>query len=417
MHKKLTAFHGKPAPSRPARAVVAGVLGAVVLGGVTRARGQCQYDVVDLDYPLDCSITDVITIPTGLNNHGAVVGRYYCPLWTTALAFLWTPEEGFVTLPLPPGVNSMRADDINDAGMIVGSYSLPGGGTRAFVYQDGEYTVLLPPPGSNYIGASAINNQGMVAGAHSLGANPSQPSAYMWTAEDGFTYLGVMNGPYSQAYHIGPAGHVTGWTGSILDQRAFVWHEGELTILPPTPGGIASSAGGITADGLLVGTGRLPQPSGIDRGIGFLWRDGRFLRLIDPLPGYDTSGAGDINSAHQVTGLSMSLANANDRRGFLWQHGVTHDLNDLVPPGTSRIQKASDINDRGQIIARGYDGHAFLLTPVGRPPGDLDIDCTVGVTDFLRLLAEWGQADSPADINDDGTVDGLDLAILFENWG
>jgi probable HAF family extracellular repeat protein len=399
------------------RAVLATVSATLILAGQNTAAGQCQYDVVQLDYPIECAYGHVITIPRGLNNHGAVVGYYNCPIWDTSLGFVWTPEEGFVTLPLPPGVNSLGADDINDAGTIVGSYSLAAGGSRAFVYEDGEYTELLPPPGSSHIGASAIDNQGMVAGAHSLGANPSQPSAYVWTPEDGFTYLGVMNGPYSRADHIGPAGHVTGWTGNNLYKQAFVWHEGELTILPPIPGGVTSDAGGITADGLLVGWGFLQQTPGVDPGLGFLWRDGRFLRLIDPLPGYDTSGAGDINSAHQVTGLSASLANPDDPRGYLWQHGVTHDLNDLVPPGTLRIERARDINERGQIIATGDNGHAFLLTPVGRPPGDLDIDCAVGVTDFLKLLAEWGRADSPADINDDGTVDGLDLAILLDNWG
>jgi probable HAF family extracellular repeat protein len=399
------------------RGVFATVSAAVILAGRGGAAGQCQYEVVQLDYPIDCSIAGVITIATGLNNHGAVVGRYKCAIWNTVLGFLWTPEEGYKTLPLPPDVNSMRADGINDAGAIVGSYSLPGGGSRAFVYQDGQYTELLPPPGSNYIRAYAVDNEGMVAGAHSLGANPSQPSAYVWTAQEGFTYLGVMNGPYSKAGYIGPAGHVTGWTGNNIYKQGFVWHQGQLMILPPIPGGATSGAGAITADGLLVGSGRT-KPSGPDViTVGFLWRDGGFLRFIDPLPGYDTSGAGYINGARQVTGLSVSLANPDDRRGFLWQHGVTHDLNALVPPGTSWIERAGDINEHGQIIATGFGGHSFLLTPGGRPPGDLDIDCAVGVTDFLRLLAEWGQPDSPADINKDGTVDGLDLAILFDNWG
>ena len=140
--------------------------------------------------------------------------------------------------------------------------------------------------------------------------------------------------------------------------------------------------------------------------------------MIDPLPGYDTSSAGDINSARQVVGLSGSLADSNNLRGYLWQHGVTHDLNDLVLSDNFLwIDRAKDINERGQIIASGLGGHSYLLTPVGRPPADLDIDCAVGVTDFLRLLAEWGRADSPADFNGDGTVDGLDLAILFQNWG
>jgi hypothetical protein len=49
---------------------------------------------------------------------------------------------------------------------------------------------------------------------------------------------------------------------------------------------------------------------------------------------------------------------------------------------------------------------------------DLDEDGSVGVGDFLRLLADWGQnTDSPADINHDGFVDEADLAILLASWG
>ena len=57
------------------------------------------------------------------------------------------------------------------------------------------------------------------------------------------------------------------------------------------------------------------------------------------------------------------------------------------------------------------------ITAKPRPPGDVDINCTVGITDFLKLLAEWGHPDSPADLNGDGTVDRFDFFILIDNWG
>jgi uncharacterized membrane protein len=390
---------------------------ATALWSAGGAGGQCQYEVTLLDYPIDCALSTVITNVHGLNEASAVVGSYRCPLWTHTEAFLWTPEDGFATLPRPPGVGSSSSADISDDGTIVGSYTVTDVGVRGFIYEDGQYTELPPPPGSNHIWVYAIDNQGMVAGAHSLGSNPSQPSAYVWTPEEGFTYLGVMNGPYSLAGAIGPLGQVTGWTGNGGSiKQGFIWQDGELTILPPIPGGATSGAGGITADGLLAGSGRT-EPSGPDVIIvGFLWRDGQFQEFIGPLPGYDTSGAGHINSARQVTGISARVK-SNDLRGYLWQHGIMHDLNDLVPPGTLPIERAGAINDRGQILADGPGGHAFLLTPVGRPPGELDIDCTVGVTDFLKLLAEWGRPDSPADFNGDGTVDLLDFFILIDNWG
>ena len=53
--------------------------------------------------------------------------------------------------------------------------------------------------------------------------------------------------------------------------------------------------------------------------------------------------------------------------------------------------------------------------------GDLDGDGTVGVSDLLILLADWGpcppKGDCPADLNSDGSVGVADLLILLANWG
>ena len=53
---------------------------------------------------------------------------------------------------------------------------------------------------------------------------------------------------------------------------------------------------------------------------------------------------------------------------------------------------------------------------------DLDGDGTVGIVDFLALLAAWGPcpnppAPCPADIDNDGTVGILDFLILLASWG
>jgi hypothetical protein len=150
---------------------------------------------------------------------------------------------------------------------------------------------------------------------------------------------------------------------------------------------------------------------------GFLWDDGAF-RVMQPVQAYDTSPTLGINGLRQVTGWSKRLDTPSDWRGYLWQHGVTYDLNDLAlaSDGYPLITGGVAINDHGQILADAGT-HLLLLTPVGRPAGDLDLDCTVGITDFLKLLAEWGRPDSPADLNGDGTVDLLDFSILIDNWG
>ena len=152
-----------------------------------------------------------------------------------------------------------------------------------------------------------------------------------------------------------------------------------------------------------------------------LWKDGSWL-LVGLLPGCDQGGASDINEFQQVIGLCGNSNIPNDRRAFLWQNGITHDLNDLVVPGSaSVIQRANAINDAGNIIGDGRDlsGHVvtFLLTPSDRPIGDINIDCHVGVADLVILLDDWAQSGSPADVNDDGIVNVLDLIIVLLNFG
>jgi probable HAF family extracellular repeat protein len=66
-----------------------------------------------------------------------------------------------------------------------------------------------------------------------------------------------------------------------------------------------------------------------------------------------------INDAGQVVGLSGS-------RAFLYSGGKMMDLNYLLPQGTpATLWSAQAINNRGQILAMGSDGHDYLLTPDG----------------------------------------------------
>ena len=52
--------------------------------------------------------------------------------------------------------------------------------------------------------------------------------------------------------------------------------------------------------------------------------------------------------------------------------------------------------------------------------GDIDGDGTVGITDFLTLLAVWGPCadcgDCPADLDGDCSVGINDLLDLLANW-
>ena len=100
-------------------------------------------------------------------------------------------------------------------------------------------------------------------------------------------------------------------------------------------------------------------------------------------------------------------------------------MNDLISPDLGlNIQVAWAINQAGQItgVATSQDGVvAFVLTPIEPPLGDLDGDCTVGVSDLLMLLGDWGPCkncdDCRADLDGDCSVGVKDLLLLLGNWG
>ena len=413
--------------SRVAHVLRFGFASALAASVTVHAPAQCQYDVLLLEYPINCGISDVRTVGVGWNRHGAVVGYYTCPIWGHTEAFLWTPAEGFVTLPRPAGVDSSIAVDVNDAGMIVGTYSGPAVFFRGFVYEDGEYTELLPLPGGAWSMVGAVNNAGQVTGYRSIGSksDPVFPyNAFIWTRDDGFIDLGVMDGPVSSGSDISDAGKVVGWTGnggSISD--TFIWQDGSLSFLGPIPGGFTSAPSAVTEDGRIVGSGRI-QLKGFPVGAirAFLWDSGAYTHL-GTLPDHELSRAHGISTGTgQIVGRSWYVdGNVNIAHGFIFQNGVITDLTALVLPDLNiEISNARTVADDGTILAIA-DRAAAILTPVNPPDGDLDLDCHVGIIDFLRLLAHWGScpemAGCPADINGDGVVDFLDFAILLGNWG
>ncbi|MCH8151473.1 MAG: hypothetical protein IH830_03755 [Planctomycetes bacterium] len=403
---------------------LAALAGLCVLPG--HAHAQCQYDVTILQFPIDCGIGTVITSGLSLNEDGAVVGSYKCPISKYSQGFLWTAEGGFVGLDPPPGVIEVILTDINDQGVICGTMIVADIGKRGFVYDHGVWTVL--PPVVDMLGtwssAAAISNAGVVVGQRSITENLNPQNAYIWSADEGFTDLGVMKGPNSAATAISEAGLVAGWSGSAYYSNGlgFLSNQGRVTMLGPIPDGLTSTPWALSEDTTVVGFGEIPMdgfPSGVPRA--FLWRNAEFT-MLGTLPDHLVSGAYDIRSEPlQIVGFSKYVdGNPNISHGFIWQTGAMRDLNSLVQtePGIV-IRSAGAINSGGVIVANGSGPQGvvtFLLTPVESPVGDLDADCEVGILDLLILLAAWGEAGSPADLNNDGLVGILDLLTLLANW-
>ena len=130
----------------------------------------------------------------------------------------------------------------------------------------------------------------------------------------------------------------------------------------------------------------------------------------------------DLNSNGGVDRLVLGLANGSlliaARRGDPSPIGGTIGTMDAWPAVNAC---------RGTLNAAtpGAAGGALSAHMVFRrcKPGDLDGNCTVGITDFLMLLGAWGPCGAPcppscpADLDGDCQVGITDFLLLLGNWG
>jgi hypothetical protein len=100
-----------------------------------------------------------------------------------------------------------------------------------------------------------------------------------------------------------------------------------------------------------------------------------------------------------------------------------------LPGGTSAVGAYTLASVYGQSTSLdAMNASSVILSPgylcieaddVGNP-GDLNNDGIVNGVDLAIILSTWGLCGSGAciaDINQDGLVNGVDLAVVLSNWG
>lgn len=421
-------FQGERCPcSRGAGTAAAGVgscasIGLALLLGLVQAAGaQCTYSVTLIAGPECPPYGTPPTFGTGLNEAGEVCGTYTACTLGPNTPFVWSAETGLVVLQIPSS-SEATARGIS-LGYVVGYYENPHDKLSylAFLMQGEAFTEIPPPAGGLWIQAYGVNVLGQVVGAVH---NPPTNSSEAFFSDGGVMTVIDPSPQYgSIAWDVNDLGQVVGETGStapsVATARAFISENGKVTILPPIPGGVTSAGSAINNKGDVVGSGLLQ--AGVLEYRPFLWSNGT-MRDLGNLPGFEICGAAATNDHGAVVGgCVQSENNPNLRAGWIWQHGVMRNLNELVDPKFPwTIQGAGEINNAGQILG-GIGGLAVLLTPEEVPVGDLDHDCHVGIVDFLLLLGSWGGCAAGeqcgADLNGDNLVDGADFTILLQNWG
>jgi probable HAF family extracellular repeat protein len=368
------------------------IASAVVAAVAASSAHATTFRLTDLAPPAGLNIT--YSQAVDLNDAGMAVGHVNNASFPVAAAWAAPAADGTQRVGsqsvMPGSRNAISA--INAAGVLVGGYA--GAGGPVAMVNAGAGWQQLPWPDTRYTCCGQvddINDAGVAVGSwYPTGLS----GAVRWQRNGGGTWVAdSLGGGQGSALAVNEGGFIA---GNTVNQGAVIWRP-DKTIIDIATLGAGSShsvAAEINDHNTVVGWGS----NAASRRQGFVWADG----VVTVLPGFDgweqaaaqnlwISNARDINNQGWVVGQALTASGA--LHGFLWQGGELIDLNTLVSPddpffdrpevdasGGFTITDATAVNHGGQILATGsfriraangalqQAQHSFLLTPVAAVP-------------------------------------------------
>ncbi len=203
---------------------------------------------------------------------------------------------------------------------------------------------------------------------------------------------------------VNPVGTTAQPEDDHTDNGTFAWITGQ--------GAVGGSAGAADVDG---GTTSLTTPS-IDA-----------TQLADPVFGFYVWYSNNLGGSPGLDSMPILLSN---NAGTTWTQVdlVTASPGSwtgkqvriasfMTPTNAMRLRFQARDLDAGSLIEAGVDDlRIFGFNCTSPRPADINNDGVVNGTDLTFILSQWGGSGS-ADINGDGTVGGPDLTILLSDWG
>ena len=257
---------------------------------------------------------------SAINDAGVSAGWYETINARTAVS--WSADNQLTRLGTLLGFPSALANDINQAGTIVGfAFTNDFLASRAFIWKSETGMQALADLGGNASLAQAINADGTAVGwSFDAGA---VLHAVKWDASGSLTDLNP-SGAISEALDINDAGDVVGWVfpagGSA--SHAHLWRHDGVEIDLGTLGGAGSQAFGVNNTLAIVGVSDRPPPLAP---VAFIWR---------PATGMRSLGMGGNSQAFAINDLGRSVGLRVVNQGVLGLtrfHGPPEVLPDVAP--------------------------------------------------------------------------------------
>jgi len=328
-----------------------GFISVVDAGG--RVADVGFYDRTDLPFTLGGNWT----VPSAINAAGQAVGSSTVT-GGASHAFLFRNHQATDLGTLGGGTSQALA--LNNTGQVVGTSRTTSGATHAFLYSAGALADLGTLGGAASA-ALAVDSSGFAAGYADLPSGERHAAYYTSSWRD----LGTLGGTRSSAFAMNDAGQIAGT--SLLpgdrDAHAFLWQDGRLSDLAG-PGGPATHSVAMNDAGQVVGWTMAPGTAFLALDAppprnGFLFSGG--LKVLGTLRG-GTSAALDISNDGLVVGVS-------DGRAFVSSGGALRDLGTLGGP----TSVARAINDRGDIVGAADLASGVRHAVIWRPASVLDL--------------------------------------------
>ncbi len=345
--------------------------GASVTGAsVTRTVGSWQVTITDLGLLPGGTYSSAYDI----NNLGEIVG-IASDAGGVNRRVLWQNGVIVDTLPQPSSAVT-TATQLNEQRQFVGFATQNSSLGYGVFWSQGTAMKLQPLPGTAASGAAAngINASGDVAGGGTGGGGttPLYQHAGIWRNGLLLRDIGVIpGGNFSMAYDINDAGQVTGTgtaAGTGARQYAFVWTNGQFTILPDLPGSFLQSVGrSINTRGDVAGQSNGGEP--------VIWKNGVVQAL--PMPTRLANTVSEINDNGDVVGTVGTV-------GVLWKAGQYIPL-DPWPNASVTSSKARGINNAGAVVGESYmpagqGVHAVMWTVTPVTAGNTAPKATLAAT-------------------------------------